>query len=267
VNYEYICAGIIVFLILSVTEVSMFNLMTYQLTKIEQENGYVMAEKILDTILLSPGDPPNWGDYLTDPISLGFAAQNSLEAYVLDINKIIRLSENSENYISPGKARSLLGLNTNYQFSLKITPVFIIDINPEGNGNFTLILTNHEGFKLPNVNVIGYCVPKSLIPGTNYPSQSVITNVDGKCTLDFTEWTENHVLVVCANQLEIKTMKTEPLDYNFIIEGDRVVESDAPLIQTINYSTGSVFGVKKESVFRYVDIRDFTYYVEFDLWS
>jgi hypothetical protein len=267
VNYEYICAGIIVFLILSVTEVSMFNLMTYQLTRIEQENGYLMAEKILDILLLSPGDPPNWGSYVTDPISLGLAAQNSLEAYILDVNKVIRLSEDAENYISPGKGRRLLGLNKNYQFSLKITPVFLIDITSEGGGDFTLTLTNYEGFQLPNVNVIGYCVPKSLVPGTNYPSQSTISNIDGICTLNFTEWTENHVIVVCADQLGIKVVKTEPTDYNFYIEGDRVVESNTPLIQAINYSTGSVFGLKKESVFRYVDIGDFTYYVEFDLWS
>jgi len=265
VDYEYICAGIIILLILSVTEISMFNLMTQQLGRIEQEKGYTIAEKILDMILLSPGDPPNWGEYITDPIFLGLATQNSLKEYVLDASKVTRISEDSDYYISPGKARSLLGLSQNYQFSLKITPVFIIDINSEGNGNFILTLTNNKGSPITNVNITGYYIPKSFVPGTYYPSESKISGIDGKCTLNF-EHIPNYVLVVCASQLEVKTVKTDPPNLNFRIEGDCVVESDVPVIQDIHYSTGSVFGLKKESVFRYVEIEDFTYYVEFNLW-
>ncbi len=264
-NYEYICAGIILLLILSVTDISMFNLVTNQLTQIEQEKGLI-AEEILDVILLSPGDPPNWGNYSTAPSSIGFAAQNSLEEYVLDANKVVRMLEDSVYYISPGKARVLLGLSSNFQFSLRMMPVFIIDISSEADGIYTLTLTNHKGLPIPNVNITGFYVPKSLVPGTDYPSTSKITGINGTCVLSF-NYTIDNVLVVLANQLDFKVLKTETPNSNVIIEGGVVMESDVPLVQTINYTTGSVFGLKKDSVFRYVTICGFTYYVEFTLWS
>ncbi len=266
VDYEYVLAGITVLLILLATEINMYTIMSQEMTRMEQERGYTVAEKILDMILLSPGDPEDWGNYPSDPSSFGLAAQNSLQAYVLDANKVIRLSINSSGYLSPGKVRSLLGLSRGYQFSLNIMPIFKIDISSEGGGNFTVTVTNYKGLPAPNVNVTGYYIPQSWAPSVEYTHQSKVTGFDGRCALWFNS-EPDHVLVVCANQLEVKATETDPEGLYFRVEGDSVVKSDTPLVPAINYSTGSPFGMKRESVSRYAEIEGLTYYAEFSLWS
>lgn len=265
VNYEYILAGMMIFLVLMMTHISMFTLMTRNLTYLEQSSGYKTAEMILDVLLLSPGEPPNWGnDFSSDPDYLGLADQNSLRAYVLDPYKVLRLRNDSPSYIPPSKARRLLGLRDDYHFSLRIVPVLLIEI--QGNGTFTITVRNSKGSLVPNVNVTGYYVPRSLSPTDNYPIKSNITRVDGTCILEF-QFKPDHVLVIRAEQFGVKVVVSEPSGLNFRVEGNRVLKSDIPLITEINYSTGSVFGFEKEHVTRYVEIDGSTYLVEFDLWG
>jgi len=266
VDFEYVLAGIAILLILLATEINMSTVMSQQITRMEQERGYTLAEKILDTILLSPGDPEDWGNYPSDPSSFGLAAQDSLKAYVLDANKVIRLSGNSTYYLSPGKVRYLLGLSRGYQFSLNIMPIFNIGIVSDGDGNFTLNVTNYKGLPAPNVNVTGYYIPESWAPGVEYTRQSGVTGFDGGCALRFNPETD-HALVVCASQLGVKATETDPKGLRFRVEGDSVVKGDTPLVPAISYSTGSPFGMKRESVSRYAEIEGLTYYVEFGLWS
>lgn len=266
VDYEYILAGITILLILLATEINMFTIMSQEMTRMEQERGYTIAEDILDVILLSPGDPEDWGKYPSDPTSFGLAAQNSLKAYVLDANKVIRLSRNSSDYLSPGRVRSLLGLSRGYQFSLNLMPIFNINISSSGDGNFTVIVKNYKSIPAPNVNVTGYYIPQSWAPGVEYTHQSGVTGFNGSCALSFNP-EPDHVLVVCANQLGIKATETNPKGLRFRVEGDSVVKSDTPLVPAINYSSGSPFGMKRESVFRYAEIDGLTYCAEFNLWS
>ncbi len=265
VNFEYILAGLMIFLILTMTELTMFTIMSQQLTALEQESGYTMADRVLDALLLSPGDPPDWGCNLSkDPISLGLADQNSLRVYVLDPYKVVRLYENSTGYISPAKARSLLGLRRDCHFSIKITPIFLIEV--EGNGTFTITVKNNEGFPVSNVKITAYYVPRSLSPDVEYFCESNITRTEGTCTLEF-EFRQDYILVVQAEQSGVKVVATDPPGLNLKIEGDRVFESDIPLVVEIDYSTGSISGSDKETTSRCVEIGGSTYLVEFTLWS
>ncbi len=269
VDYEYILAGLILLLILSVAEMNIFAVMTHQLTRMEQEAEYPAAERILDTILLSPGYPPNWGNQSADPTSLGLAVQNALKAYVLDISKVIRLKEGYPNYISPGTARQLMGLSEDYHFNLTIIPVFNICINGSlaEQGEYSITMKDYKGFLVPNVNVTGYYVPNSLTGGGIYPSKSAMTGTDGRCVLTF-DPLPNYSLVVCANQLEVKAIQTFTSlpDWKIRVEGGCVMKSDFPIIQAIYYYTGRISGLAYESVFRYAEIEGITYYVKFDLW-
>jgi len=271
VDYEYILAGIVLLLILSVSEMNIFAIMTHQLTRMEQEAEYPAAERIMDTILLSPGYPPNWGNQSADPTSLGLAVQNSLRAYVLDISKVIRLKEGSPNYISPGRARRLMGLSEDYHFNLTMIPVFTIDIvnaSSAGQAKYNITIKDYKGFLVPNVNVTGFYVPNSLIGGEIYPSKSAITGTDGSCVLIFNPLLSNHSLVVYANQLEVKAMQTFSSlpDLPVRVEGGCVMKSDFPIIQAIRYYTGRISELVSESAFRYAEIEGVTYYVKFDLW-
>jgi len=254
-----------VLLILTSTEVTIFTLMSQKLTQLGQESTYTTADKILDILLLSPGDPPQWGENVSEnPVSLGLADENALKAYVLDPYKVARLDNNSVGYIPPSEARTLLGLRRSYHFNLRIRPV--LTINVEGNGTFNITVRDNRGFLAPNVNVTAYYVPESLDPEADYPHRSNITRVDGSCTLDFGSETGD-ILVTKAEQSGVRVVATYPSGYNFIVEGDRVFESDTLLISEIEYSTGIVSGIYKETVSRCVQIGGLTYLVEFDLWG
>jgi len=265
VAYEYILAGVMILLILMMTQVTISALITRQLTYLEQSGGYKTAEKILDVLLLSPGDPPDWGrNASVEPNYIGLADQNSLRAYVLDPYKVLRLQKGSAGYISPAKARRLLGLRDDYHFHLRILPALSVEI--EGNGSFTITVKNIKGLPVPNVNVTGYYVPKSFSPTVEYPIKSNITGVDGSCTLIF-QYQQDHVLVVCASIFGVRVVSTEPPGLNFRVEGGRVFKSDIPMITEIDYSTGSIVGLEKEDATRYVEIDGSAYIVEFTLWK
>jgi len=268
VNYEYILAGIVLLLILWVTEMNIVTVMTHQLTKMEQETEYPAAGRILDMILLSPGYPSNWGNLSGDPLTLGFAVQNALRAYALDISKVSRLKEESLGYISPGKARALMGLSEDYHFNLTIVPVFNIEIvnaSSEGQIRFNITVTDHRGFRVPNVNVTGFYIPSSWTGGT-CPSESVITALDGSCILTFDPLPDRS-LVVCATELNVKVVQTDPAGLSVRVEGGYVTKSDFPAIESVHYATGSVSSLNFESAFRYAEIDGVTYYVKFDLWG
>jgi len=247
----------------------MFTLMSQKITQLGQEAPYTTADKILDILLLSPGDPPQWGKNVSEkPVSLGLADENALRVYVLDPYKVARLHNSSVGYIPPSEARTLLGLRRIYHFTLKIRPILAIEV--EGNGTFTLTVRNTKGFLVPNANVTAYYVPESLVPEADYPHKSNITSIDGSCTLEFVPKSDR-VLVIKAEQSGVRVVATHPSGYNFIVEGDRVFESDTLLISDQftdpGYSTGSVSGIYKESVSRCVQIGGLTYLVEFDLWG
>jgi hypothetical protein len=263
--YEYILAGFMMFVMLVALHTNMQNFITDTTALIMQEE-YNMAESLLDMILLSPGSPPNWSS--TDPILFGLAAQETTDTYVLDSRKVIRLDKNHTDYpyISPGELRSLLGLTSDINLVIRITPIFPIEVEAQGGGIYRIVVTNHRGVPTANVNVTGYYVPESLgSPNERFQNDSV-TRIDGSCTLDFGEEKDGYVLVVCADLIGVKTMQTEPPFLRVRVEGDQVIQSEVPLINLINYTSGSFFGLNTEWAARYVEIDGFTYYFELEVW-
>jgi len=265
-SIEYMIAGLTVISILVVAEMNVLTLMNQTLTEVRQEVGLSEAEDILDTLLLSPGYPPDWGESSDTPDSMGLAVQNSIEEYVLDPKKVIRLSEESDYYISPPTTRRLLGLSKKYHFSLRITPFFNVTINNEGDGNYTISVTTYRGNPAPNVNVTGYYVDLPFQYNATYQTQSAITSIDGTCTLNF-DYASNSTLIVCADQSGIRSIAAEENGLCLKVEDGYVIESETPIIHTIDYSTGELSELKKDVVTKFVKIDGYTYYVEFILWS
>ena len=262
--YEYIFAGFIMFVMLVALQSNLQTLMS-DTTALTMQEEYNMSEGFIDMILLSPGNPLDWSS--TNPVLFGLAAQETIDTYVLDSKKVIRLDENYNYslYISPGELRSLLGLTSDINLVIRISPIFLISIQPQGNGKYRIIVTNHKGVNLANVNVTGYYVLESLgSNGTRFQEQN-ITGIDGSCTLNFNETTD-YILVVCADLVGVKTMQTDPPYLRVRVEGGRVIQSDVPLITYINYTSGSFFGLNTDSAARYVKIDGFTYYFELEVW-
>jgi len=264
--YEYILAGLMMFVMLVALHSNLQNLI-YNNTALAMQEDYNMAESLIDMVLSSPGNPPNWSS--TNPTLFGLAAEETINTYVLDSRKVIRLDENynSSTYISPGELRSLLGLTSGINIIIRITPIFPIDIQPLGNGEYGITVTNHRGVPLANVNVTGYYLNESLGSiSERYQNQSV-TWMDGSCTLDFSSvYDPEYILVVCANLVGVETMQTYPSYLAVRVEGGQVIQSEVPLISTINYTSGSFYGLDTDWAARYVEIDGFTFYFELEIW-
>jgi hypothetical protein len=264
VNYEYILAGIIMLLMLSVTGVNITSIVTHRLYRMEQETESPLAERLLDIILLSPGYPPDWGEKPEDPLSFGLAAQNAIKSYVLDVSKVFRLKEESPYYIPPRTARELMGLSETYNFNLTITPVFRISM-VNASSTYHITVTNYKGFRMPSVNVTAFYIPKSLTPDSPIFSKSALTNTKGECTITFNPL-PNYILLIYINHLEVKAVQSYPPGLKFRVEGGCIMESEYPIIDTITYATEIYSSPYVETAFRYVEIAGITYYVKIDVW-
>jgi hypothetical protein len=263
VSYEYILAGLIIILVMNAVQIAVTDLLSQRLTALEEQNLLTEAEKVADVIFLSPGNPVNWGNTpAQEPTFFGLAAASSLRAYTLDPYKIMRLMQNSTGYISPTRARELLGLSPSSQFSLKFTP--LMDINVAGNGVFTITVKDRMGVLDANVNITSFYVPKSLSIDSTYSSVTNITRLDGTCMVSFQPQAD-YVLVVLAEQSAGKSLVTFPQGYDFKVEGGRVFQSDVPSFTEIDYSTGSFSGTTATMTYRYVMIDGLTYVAQFEL--
>jgi len=270
-SFEYILAGIMIFMILAVVGINIFNVTTHTLARLEQLKEYRKAADILDSLLLSPGYPPDWWNYSKYPnpenISfIGLALQGSVGAYVLDARKLNRLNSSSNGYIPPTKMRSLLGLRRSYDFSLRIMPVFNVSIS-NVTGTFNITVRDLNGVGLPNANVTAFYVPRSLEPGVDYNCSYAVTDKDGRCTVSF-DYNPEYGIVVCVSKVGVKVIASKPENPRLRIIGERVFEADYPLISYLEYKTASISGfAQREVAFRYVTIDSASYYVEFTLWS
>jgi hypothetical protein len=265
--YEYIFAGFMMFVMLVALHTNLQNLVS-DTTSLMMQEEYNMADSLADMILLSPGNPPNWS--FSNPILFGLAAQETTQTYVLDSRKVIRLDEKCANYtdysyISTGEIRSLLGLTSDINLVIRMTPIFPISITSQGNGKYRIVVTNHRNMTLANVNVTGYCVPKYQGINGNWTSKSSITGIDGSCTLDFKNSTDIYI-VVCADLIGVKSMRTSPDYLKVRVEEGQVVQSEVPLITSINYTSGLFYGLNTDWATRYVEIDGFTYYFELEVW-
>jgi len=263
--YEYVLAGFMMLVMLVALHSNLQTLIS-DTTALAIEEDYNMAESLIDMVLLSPGDPPDWST--TNPVLFGLAAQETIDTYVLDSKKVIRLDENynGSTYISPGELRSLLGLTSGFNLIIRITPIFPIDIQPQGNGKYEITVTNHRSVPLANVNVTGYYVPESLGSSSERFQEQAITGIDGSCTLDFGQERTGYILVVLADLIGVKTMRTDPPYLGVRIEGGQVIQSEVPLITSVNYTSGSFYGLNTDWAARYVEIDGFTFYFELEVW-
>lgn len=271
VNLEYIAVGFMIFMILVVVQTNIFGVTTHIITGFEHSESYKKAANILDVLLLSPGVPSNWWDYETYPhpnnISyIGLALEGSTEEYVLDIKKIQRLNPDSAGYIPPTSVRSLLGLRSYYDYSLRIMPIFNISIS-NVTGNFNIKVQDLNDLGLPNTNVTAFYVPSSIQAGVDYNSSSQLTEKDGSCNISF-DYNPEFGIVVCVSHIGVKVLASKPENLFIRVLDDQVFEATYALISYLEYKTASrSLFTHTEIILRYVKIEGVSYYVEFMLWE
>lgn len=261
---EYISAGIIISLILGLTIHFSSNMVDVKVNAIEQKTGFEIAGNVIDTLLLSPGRPNNWGDSPELPSSMGLALDDAIKLYQLDPSKVRRLSNESENYIPPYMVRDLLGLSACYYISIRIMPIYTISISNITEEIFSVSVTNQWGSPVSNANITAAYVNLeeisinevvSFLKGDLEDAAYAynVTSSSGNCILNFSGVGSRRMLMVQADQLNIKSFATWPIPSNTIITN-------------IQSSMGIPSSFPVEVASRNVEIGFFKYVVILTIW-
>jgi hypothetical protein len=187
----------------------------------------IKASDVLDSMLLTPGNPTTWGrtevlpsvfglqspeftQYKLDPFSLTRldVSSNPLVSYnnAGDVRLYSDLSQGGNSYLyltqnsllNYSVAQKLLGLNGTYGFQLALTPVLDISITEKQTSNpLSLgIQIDGAGFPLANAKVNYKLYQLNLNSNQQFPSFSIIngtatTDNTGKTSVTFSQITSN----------------------------------------------------------------------------
>jgi hypothetical protein len=263
---EYITSGVIIFLILGVSGQYASNMVFDRMNNVENNARIGKAEKIIDLLILSPGEPPNWGDAFGEPGTLGLSLENAVKINQLDEKKVRRLDLEDPNYIPPGRVRDLLGVRPNYYISIRIMPIFNITIQEVSQDIFSIKVYNQWSQPVSNVDITAaYSTSTvadlkekhiaSFLDGTLEDAvyTNGMTDSLGSCTVDFTASGPRPTLLVSARQISARSMTTWPT-------------STENVIGTIESSMGTISGYETETVYRNVEIGELNYIIRFTMW-
>ncbi|MCX6653902.1 MAG: hypothetical protein NTY03_02145 [Candidatus Bathyarchaeota archaeon] len=263
-SLEYISAGIILALILGITGQYSTNMVNDRIINIEGTSGLQLADKIVDTLLLTPGSPSNWGNSIDPPKSMGFALENAIKSYQLDKSKIKCLYNDSNNYIPPYQIRDLLGLSKNYYISIEIYPMYSIFIESITSEKFKIAVTNQWGIPVSTAVVKGAYTDYASINSTevnvflngnlqNAVFRENMTDVNGNCILNFSGSGEKASLLVLCEQLNVKSVKIWS-------------NTSSDIIDKVCSSVGIDTGFNVEIVYRSIEIDGLNYFCKFKMW-
>jgi len=216
--------AVTVFLAATLLFIGLFN-QTIQTAVIYQRHRATAtkASDLLDSILLSPGIPVNWGK--TDVTPTGFGLQDpEFTQYKMSPFSLMRLNSatgtpvyyyktgssysnitvGSKNFllvsntsiVDYSSALRLLGINNTYGFQLTMTPIVTVDVTQEQAANPLRLSLDVQGTGFPLANAkITCCLITVSLSGGAYPSYNIIyrtedTNEQGSATLVFPEVTD-----------------------------------------------------------------------------
>jgi hypothetical protein len=263
-SIEYIAAGMIMMMVLGVTGMFTSNMVNERISNIEQISGIKISDRIVDALLLSSGDPADWGSRVYAPQSIGFALQNAIKPYQLDREKVSCLLNSSRNYIPPSEVRDLIGLAKNYYYSLKIYSLYNITITKLTSESYLIKVTNQWNTSVPSINIIGAYTNAVNITSIDLLSfrngdleeavyQYNSTDLSGQCILKFIGSGQRNTLLVMANQLNIKSINMWPKASDY-------------LITSIESTMGVTQNAAVEIVYRSVEIDGLNYYCKLTMW-
>ena len=263
-SLEYISAGVILALILGITGQYSTNMVNDRIINIEQTSGLQLADKIIDTILLTPGTPSNWGNSIDPPDSIGFALENAIKPYQLDKLKINSLYNDSNNYLPAYELRDRIGLSKNYYISLEIYPIYSISIENITSEIFKITVTNQWGIPVSTAKIKGAYTDYTSINSTEVYAfingnlqksvfRETMTDINGNCILNFSGSGEKASLLVLCDQLSVKSVNTW-----------QNISSD--IIKKVITSVGIDEGFNVEIVYRSIEIDGLNYFCKFKMW-
>ncbi len=210
---EYLAIGVLIVLFLTVSFEVISEVMG-RMETVKEEQLYNVAERIMDKILLTPGDPPDWGTNFSNRLTdFGLALNGTRTPYVIDPDKVMRLANLTSLpnplLVNSSQIADLLGIKDEYGFRLEIAPLLYVNVTPLAfytiPGNSTpdipskirVKVYNWYDFGVPGANVTAMLViaKSKPVPGGGGREEisytvlvkSNITDALGTCTLNFTE--------------------------------------------------------------------------------
>jgi hypothetical protein len=220
--------AVTVFLAATLLFIGLFN-QTIQTAVIYQQHRALAtkASDLLDTILLSPGIPVNWGQ--TDASPTGFGLQDpEFTQYKISPFSLMRLAYEagtpiyyyktgtyynnitvgSKNFllvsntsvIEYSTALQLLGINNTYGFQLTMDPIVKVEVTQDNPASPLRLSLDVQGAGFPLANAkITYCLITVSLSGEGaYPSYNTnygtaYTNEEGLANLVFNEVTSDNL--------------------------------------------------------------------------
>ncbi len=211
---EYIGVTIAIIFIILIAQYSLAVFLR-DTAHVREEQLYTVAERIMDKIVLTPGDPPDWGYNFTayngTLRDFGLAQYGTRTPYELDPDKIMRLANLTELpnplFINGSYIADLLGLSGEYGFVLEMKPLLsheitVLDYYPipgrqdDVPAVFRIKLKNYYDLNVPSANITGIYTLIKVEPGVGNVDTADIeeiftrtntTNLRGECILDFME--------------------------------------------------------------------------------
>jgi len=201
---EYVFSALIIVLLVSLTLTYFIPVSLNRVTYLSEGQLQIEAEKIMNQLLLNPGDPPDWGVSVTSIDSLksfGFALKGA-DAYSLDINKLVRVFEpNLSEFtnltsISLNDILNVLGLYGVYGLSIKLTPVLNVSIQKSSDFIYEVYVKTYDDMPVINarikaIHVNVYVSGNTEITYLEDVVENVYTDYDGKAILNFTQVDSN----------------------------------------------------------------------------
>ena len=162
--YDHLLALVVLGVMFGAAVVVVPSLSYVNLLYLDQQQLRNVALSALKTIVFDEGYPANWGSMhglsqfdASDVKRFGLALLSDPSLYVLDPNKVQRLSFNPMGNLSYSKVRELLGL-TGYDFSIVLRPQFNVEKSVKIGSDkktvsFNVNVSRYGGQPLPNAIV------------------------------------------------------------------------------------------------------------------
>lgn len=253
-TFEYIFAAIVlVAILLAATFLTSISPQLYRSTS-EIEQLKMTAQKVMTQLLLSPGDPEDWGGDISvrssDLSSFGLAVSTvfTREAFVLDLDKVQRLNKDlpGDLYILPEKFSELLGLGSrghlDYGVRVDFIPALKVDIRSRGS-LVDVVVTSEQGLPITGANItLGalYVANGRIALSENRGS----TDLNGNCTINLGNLNPRFLVAIASyHGLQVMNFTNVNSRTGYLIGNYLLVESglqidDASVIQVFIVFSG-----------------------------
>lgn len=259
--HEYLFAAFIVISIL-LASILMLTITSEPLrVSSEKEILKAIAQRILTQVLLDPGNPIDWGSNVSvsdsNLKSFGLAYQRTevspKDAYVLDADKISRLNRENPFYISPTKVRDLLGLSTEYGFTIEILPALDIEVNQVGPNTYRVSvksIRNISPISGANIAAKMYYIMSSGLIG-DYELGIYKTGADGATNINVELLSDKYVMFLVVEYYNIIVPKIVGHNVNWTyITGNILQLYSSPM----NISNREVIVSLEDGLYRVKDL-------------